>query len=56
MDKSLFSELMRFESHVAERGEDPEIEERVSAVANVIISELEIDGVTMQGFFVKKKL
>ena len=50
-DTSLFSELMLFESHVAERGEDPEVEDRVSAVANVVINELRIDSVLMQGCF-----
>lgn len=48
-DASLFNELMLFESHVAERSEDPDVEERVSAVANVVINELRIDGVLIQG-------
>jgi len=48
MDTELFSELMLFESHLAERDEDPEVEERVRAVANVVVNELRIDGVSMQ--------
>ena len=40
---------MLFESHVAERGEDPDVEERVGAVANIVINELGVDDVLMQG-------
>ena len=51
MDTELFSELMLFESHLAECDEDPEVEERVRAVANVVVNELRIDGVSMQGSY-----